>query len=98
MSKILNPDAIQGRQKRALVSVSQERPDEYDPDKCNRAAYILTVSDVPALLDAVDTLASALAGLLRLDEAPTTGTEYEQAVAQAHAALATVTHATGGAA
>ncbi len=52
---------------------------------------------VPALLGAVDTLASALVALLRLDECPTTGTEYEQAIKQAHAALATVTPTTGGA-
>lgn len=57
-----------------------------------------SADDVPALLGAVDTLASALAALLRLDESPPTGTEYAEAVERAHAALATVTPTTGGAA
>ncbi len=52
----------------------------------------------PALLGAVDTLASALAALLALIEQPTTGEEQKAAVERARAALATVTPTTGGAA
>ncbi len=44
-----------------------------------------------------DTLASALDALLRLEASPTTGTEWDKAVEQAHAALATVAPTTGGA-
>ncbi len=58
----------------------------------------LVAADTGDLLGAVDTLAAALAALLRLDECPTTGPEYAEAVEQAHAALATVTPTTGGAA
>ncbi len=57
----------------------------------------LVACDTDDLIGAVDALASALAALLRLDEAPTTGPEYAEAVEQARAVLATVTPTTGGA-
>lgn len=58
----LNLDEIRRRQTRALVFVSHERTNEYDPDHTARAAYILTVGDVPKLLAEVDRLRAKLEG------------------------------------
>ncbi len=62
-------------------------------------AFLATAlaADVPPLLDAVDLLAAALAALLRLDECPTTGPEYQAAVEEAHAALESIGQPAGGA-
>ncbi len=64
----------------------------------NRPRLAIAEKQIDTLTAQRDTLAAALAALLRLDEAPTTGPEYAEAVEQAHAALATVTPTTGGAA